>query len=54
MYRIPEATEALGISRSRLYELLAAGQIESVHVGRTRLIPAEALEEYVDRLREAS
>ncbi|MBV9871839.1 MAG: excisionase family DNA-binding protein [Frankiaceae bacterium] len=50
MYRVPEAAELLGIGRSKLFELMAAGQIESVKVGRSRLIPAAALDKFVARL----
>ena len=46
-----EAAEVLGIGRSTLYELLAAGHIESVQIGRSRRIPMAALDEYVQRLR---
>jgi excisionase family DNA binding protein len=46
-----EASAALGICRSKLYELLRAGAIESVHVGASRRIPVAAMVEYVDRLR---
>jgi excisionase family DNA binding protein len=45
------AAERLDIGRTRLYELLAAGEIESVKVGRSRRIPAAALAHYVERLR---
>jgi excisionase family DNA binding protein len=48
-----EAAQALGISRSKLYELLRAGVIESVRIDRLRRIPIQALHEYVQRLREA-
>jgi excisionase family DNA binding protein len=47
-----EAARVVGISRSKLYELLAGEQIESVHIGRCRRVPAAALAAYVDRLRE--
>ena len=46
-----EAAEALGIGRSKLYELMRAGLIESVLIGTARRVPADALEEYVRRLR---
>jgi excisionase family DNA binding protein len=39
-----EAARALGIGRSKLYELLQAGDLESVHIGACRRIPAQALE----------
>ena len=46
-----EAADVLGIGRSTLYELLAAGVIDSVHIGKARRVPVAALEEYVGRLR---
>lgn len=48
---VPDAARRLGISRSMLYELLAAGEIESVHVGRLRRVPTDALTTFVGRLR---
>jgi excisionase family DNA binding protein len=51
MYRVPEAVEQTGIGRSTLYELMRTGELESVKVGRSRLIPADALETFVARLR---
>ncbi|HSV67563.1 MAG TPA: helix-turn-helix domain-containing protein [Mycobacteriales bacterium] len=48
---MPEAAAALRISRTKLYELLTAGHIESVHIGRSRKIPADALTTYLERLR---
>ena len=46
-----EAARALGIGRSKLYELLQTGVLESVHIGACRRIPAEAVTGLVDRLR---
>jgi excisionase family DNA binding protein len=51
VYTIPEAATALRISRTKLYELLDSGEVESIHIGRSRKIPAEALRIYIDRLR---
>jgi excisionase family DNA binding protein len=51
VYTIPEAATALRISRTKLYELLDSGEIESIHIGRGRKIPADALRIYIDRLR---
>jgi excisionase family DNA binding protein len=45
-----EAATVLGVSRSTLYELLAAGAVESVHIGKSRRVPVAALERYVERL----
>ncbi len=44
---VPEAAEALAISRSKLYELLAAGLVRSVRIDGSRRVPVEAVELYV-------
>lgn len=44
---VAQAAQRLGISRSLLYELLAADEIESITIGRLRRIPAEALTTYI-------
>jgi excisionase family DNA binding protein len=55
LYRVAEAMALLSLSRSVLYEELRCGRLRSVHVGRTRLIPAAAIAEYVALLeREAT
>ncbi len=54
LYRPEAAAAALGIGRSKLFELIAAGHIETVQIGRSRRIPAQALEQYVARLRGGS
>jgi excisionase family DNA binding protein len=46
-----QAAHALGISRSKLYELLRAGVIESIRIDRSRRIPIQALRDFVERLR---
>ena len=51
---VPEAAGALGIARSSLYVLMDRQELTSVSIGRRRLLPARALEEYVDRLIERS
>jgi len=47
LYRIPEAMQLLGMSRSVIYKLIRSGRLRSVKEGTTRLIPAEAIAEYV-------
>ena len=44
---VPEAAEALAISRSKLYELIAAGTVASIRIDGSRRIPLTALEAYV-------
>ncbi len=46
-----ETAEVLGIGRSKVYELLRAGIIQSVRIGACRRIPAAAVAEYVEQLR---
>ncbi len=48
-----EAARALGIGRSKLYELMQDGVLESVHIGACRRIPTEAVTALVSRLRQA-
>jgi excisionase family DNA binding protein len=47
---VPEAAEALAISRSKLYELIAAGLVRSVRIDGSRRVPVDALESYVAAL----
>lgn len=47
---VPEAAAALAISRSKLYELLAAGLVRSVRIDGSRRIPLAALHAYVASL----
>ena len=49
-----EAAETLGIGRSKMYELLMAGVVESVLIGTARRVPAEALGDYIRQLRQRS
>ncbi|MEO8453866.1 MAG: helix-turn-helix domain-containing protein [Sphingomicrobium sp.] len=41
--RISTAVQLTGISRSRLYELIQSGDLETVKVGRSTLIPFKSL-----------
>lgn len=46
------AAEVLAVGRTKLYELLRTGALESVRIGAARRIPAAALTAYVEQLRE--
>lgn len=48
-----EAAEALGIGRSKLYELMRCGVITSVRIGACRRIASTDMSELVDSLRLA-
>lgn len=52
LYRIPDVMAETGLGRSTIYELIADGRLESVKVGRSRLVPGDALEAFVAGLRQ--
>ena len=47
-----EAAEALSICRTKVYALLRAGSLDSVRIGTSRRVPADALIAYVQALRQ--
>lgn len=47
---VDEACHLLSISRSKLYEEIATGRIQSLKCGRRRLIPAPAIPAYLETL----
>uniref|UniRef100_UPI0035CAA8D0 helix-turn-helix domain-containing protein n=1 Tax=uncultured Sphingomonas sp. TaxID=158754 RepID=UPI0035CAA8D0 len=50
--RIPQAAQLLGIGRSSVYELINKGQLETIKIGRSTVIPMDALRAYIqDRRR---
>ncbi len=50
LYRPEDAAQVLGIGRSKVFELMAAGQLRSVQLGRSRRIPESALRDFVAEL----
>ena len=54
LYRVPEVMELLSMSRSVIYEQIRSGRLGSVTQGRARLIPAAALNDYVNLLVDES
>lgn len=51
---IEEAAERLGVGRSTMYGLIKDGEVESVQIGRLRRVPADALPEFLVRLRSTA
>ena len=49
LVRIPEAAERLGLSRSTVYELIAAGELRVVRYGRAVRVPVSELAGWVER-----
>ncbi len=50
--RILEAVRLTGIGRSKLYELIASGDIETVKIGSCTLIPMASLHGLIERARQ--
>ncbi|WP_374593642.1 helix-turn-helix domain-containing protein [Sphingosinicella sp.] len=46
--RIPEACRITGIGRSKLYELIKAGDIPTIKVGSMTLVPIKGLEGFLE------
>jgi excisionase family DNA binding protein len=46
--RIREACRLTGIGRSKLYELIGAGEIRIVKVGTITLIPVQSLQNFLE------
>jgi excisionase family DNA binding protein len=44
-----EAAEAIGIGRSKVYELLASGGLPSIRIGGSIRVPLAALQLWIDR-----
>lgn len=42
-YSLDEAAQSLGLSRRTLYELMGAGTLHTVKLGKRRLVPAQEL-----------
>jgi excisionase family DNA binding protein len=51
---VEEAARLLRVGRTTCFKLIRTGALESVPVGRLRRVPAEAIPEYIARLRAAN
>jgi excisionase family DNA binding protein len=49
LLRPTEAAEAIGIGRSKVYELLASGELPSIRIGASVRVPVDALRAWIDR-----
>ena len=50
LYTPEGAAAKLASGRTTIYELMKSGELRSVKIGRSRRIPADALQDYVNRL----
>lgn len=54
LHDLDEAADLLSVSRRVVESLIREGDLDSVKLGRRRLVPHDALQAYVARLVEAS
>jgi excisionase family DNA binding protein len=47
LLRVEEVARALAIGRSKVYELIASGQLPSITIGSARRVPTEALQKWI-------
>ncbi|MEW9533215.1 helix-turn-helix domain-containing protein [Microbispora sp. NPDC049125] len=52
LYRVTDAMRLLSLSRSVIYEQIRTGRLRTVRQGRTRLIPASAIDDYISLLEQ--
>jgi excisionase family DNA binding protein len=48
-HSIEEAARRVGVGRSQMYRLVAGGEIDSIKIGRRRIIPESAIQDFLDR-----
>ena len=51
LFTVEQVAQILGIGRSTVFQLIKAEKIESIRLGRSRRIPIDAMQNYVDDLR---
>ena len=47
--RVPVAMAMLGIGKTKIFELIASGDIETILVGKSRLIVVQGLRDFIAR-----
>ena len=48
LFRADEVATLLGLCRSKIYEMLATGELPSIKIGRSVRVPADQLREWVE------
>jgi excisionase family DNA binding protein len=48
-YRVPDVASQLSISEREVWDLVSSGELDSITIGRIRLVPAAALDAYINR-----
>ncbi len=47
LMNIDEASQILNLGRSKVYELVMRGELQSIKIGRSRRIPRSSIEEFI-------
>lgn len=47
LLRAEEVQETLGLGRSKVYEMMATGELPTVRIGRSVRVPADALRDWI-------
>lgn len=50
MFNPKDAAKILSVSRSQLYVLMKSGELESVHIGRSRRVSQNQMLRFIDKL----
>jgi len=50
LYTVEEVADILHIGRSTVFTLIKQGKLESIRLGRSRRVPIDAMQEYVNDL----
>lgn len=48
LLRIPEVAETLGIGRTKIYEMIATGELPTIRIGRAVRISVTTLQKWVE------
>jgi excisionase family DNA binding protein len=53
LLRPEDCCEWLSLPRTTIFRLIRSGEIESLKIGKRRLIPSDAITDYIERARRA-
>ena len=48
LLRVPEVAERLGIGRTKIYQMIATGELPTIHIGRAVRVSASSLQKWVE------
>lgn len=54
LLRVPEVAKALGLGRTKVYELIATGELPVIRLGRAVRVSVTALQKWVDEREKRS